>query len=86
MTQYPRTQHRIFGKNLTKFSFIFYEPFILIKMGEIIDYRDKDGAHRKVFACYKSSLQDLTFTRYNLEIKEERITSILEPFDPADLN
>ena len=55
-------------------------------MGEIIDYRDKDGAHRKVFVCYKGSLQDLTFTRYNLEIKEERITSILEPFDPADLN
>lgn len=86
MTQYPRTQHSFFGKNLTKFSFIFCDPFILIKMVEIIDYRDKDGVHRKVFACYKGSLQDLTFTRYNLEIKDERITSILGPFNPADLN
>ena len=45
-------------------------------MGEIVDYWDKDGVHREIFACSDDSLQDLTLTHYDLDLKDKHIISI----------
>ena len=42
-----------------------------MKMGECIDYEDKDGYYKKAFACRDGSLRDLTFTCYDLDLEEK---------------
>ena len=55
-------------------------------MGEYVHYQDKDGVYWKIFASYNDSLQDLTFTSNDLDLKDENIVCIFDPIKPSDLS
>ena len=66
--------------------FIFYLRLDLTKMGEYVHYQDKDGVYWKIFASYNGSLQDLTFTRNDLDLKDENILCIFDPIESSGLS
>lgn len=55
-------------------------------MDKCVDYRDKDGVYWKIFACYEGSWQDLMFTRYDLDLEDVNIVSVLDSIEPTDLS
>ena len=54
-------------------------------MSDCINYKDKDALYEEAFACYNDSLQDLPFTHYDLDLKDENIVSIFNSMEPSEL-